>query len=138
MGKLPTIKKVLNEDIKSLPNEIKQGIQPIINTINNFMEVVYQNFNKNVTFEQNVACFVKEIVYKTPSTYPTMENVEFGSELKSKASGLMLVQALVRGTYVPVTTAVYVPWVENNGVIVIYPIVGLQADTTYTIRLLIF
>ena len=138
MGKLPTIKKVLNEDIKGLPSEIKQGIQPIIGTINNFMEVVYQNFNKNVTFEQNVACFVKEIVYKTPSTYPTMENVEFESELKSKASGLMLVQALVRGTYVPVTTAVYVPWVENNGVIVIYPIVGLQADTTYTIRLLIF
>ena len=133
MAKLPTQKKILKEDLKGAPD----WINPMIDTVNSFMENVYQALNQNVTFSENVSCFIKELIYKTPSTYPTMDNVEFTSELKSKATGLFVMQAYERSTYTPAEGPVYVPWVEVNGTIVVYPITGLEADKTYIIRLLV-
>lgn len=102
------------------------------------METVYQALNKNVTFNQNIACFIKEISYTTPSTYPTgVANIQFVSQLKTKAVGLEVWQCFDKSTYIPAPGPVYVPWVEDNGNIIIYPITGLEASKTYTIRLLI-
>lgn len=137
MGKLPTSRKVLLEDLKGLPEEVKKGIQPLVETVNNFMSVVYQGFNKNLTYDANIACFIKELSYKTPATYPTMDNMSFISELKTKASGVQVLQAIEKATYTPALGAVYIPWLEIDGSIIIYPIPGLAPDKTYIIRLLI-
>lgn len=133
MAKLPTQKKILKEDLKGS----EDWINPLIDVVNSFMENVYQALNRNITFSQNVSCFIKELIYKTPSTYPTMDNIEFQSELSTKATGVFLMQAYERATYTPVMSAVYVPWIEINGVIVISPITGLAANKTYVIRLLV-
>jgi hypothetical protein len=131
--RLPTQKKILREDLKDSP----QWAGVIIDTLNSFMETVYQGFNRNLTFSENIACFTKELTYRTPSTYPVMDDVEFLSSLKTKATGIFLMQALDKSTYEPVLAAVYVPWIEINGTIVIKPIQGLAADKTYLIRLLV-
>lgn len=128
--KLPTQKKILREDLKDAPNWISGVIDPI----NNFMETVYQTLNKNVT-EENTASQIKELTYKTPSTYPTMDNVEFISGLKTKARGVAAMQVYDKDTYTPAAGPVYVPWIEDNGTIIIYPITGLQASKTYIVRL---
>jgi hypothetical protein len=133
MGRLPPQKKILREDLKDAPS----WVNPLIDTLNNFMESVYQSLNKNITFEDNVSCFIKELIYKTPSTYPTMDNVEFTSLLKVKATGVQVLQVYNRATYEPATGAVYVPWVEDNSTIRIFPITGLAASTTYVVRLLV-
>lgn len=131
--KLPTIKTILREDIKDAP----EWIGSIIDPFNSLAQTVYQGFNKNITFKENVGCFIKEITYKTTSAYPVMENVEFTNELKVKATGLMVLQAVEKLTYEPAAGPVYVPWTDDNGTIVIRSITGLQADKTYVIRLLI-
>jgi len=129
--KIPTLKKILREDIPDAPNWVTGLIGPV----NTFMEYVYQALNKNISNYDNLLCQIKEITYVTPSTYPTMSNVEFLSALKVKATGLTLLQIYEKGTYTPPTSAVYIPWVENNGAIVIYPITGLVASKVYTVRL---
>lgn len=132
--KLPTLKKILREDLKDAPG----WVNPLIDTLNNFMETTYQAFNKNITFSQNIASFVKDITYNTPSTYPVMDDIEFTSQLKTKATGVIVVQAYERLTYVPAPGPVYVPWVEDNQTIVVSSITGLAASKSYTIRLLVF
>ncbi len=131
--RLPSQKKILREDLKDAPD----WVSGIINPVNNFMESVYQALNKNITFSENIASFVKEISYKTPSTYPTVANVEFASQLRTKAIGVEVLQAFDKDNYTPAAGPVYVPWVEENGVIVIGSITGLQANKTYLIRLLV-
>lgn len=131
--KPPSIKKILREDVKDAPS----WVNAIIDPLNNFMESVYQALNKNITFGENVACFIKEITYKTPATYPVMDDVQFLTTLKTKAVGVFLLQAIDKATYTPAVGPVYVPWYENNGNIVIRPITGLEADKTYIIRLLV-
>jgi hypothetical protein len=133
--KLPVIKKILREDLKGAPS----WVQGIIDPVNQFMEYTYQILNKNVTYTENFSSFVKELTYTTPSTYPSgVSNVSFQNTLKSKASGLILAQIYDTSLYLPPSSAVYVPWVENNGSIVIYPITGLAASKTYLLRLVVF
>lgn len=132
--KLPTQKKVLREDVKGIAKEIG----PLLDTLNSFMETVYQAFNRNLTFRENIAAQIKEISYVTPSTYPAgVDEMRFISSLKTKATGVILMQAFERSTYEPPPGPVYVPWVEDNGDIVIGTITGLEASKTYTIRLLV-
>lgn len=133
--RLPPTKKILREDVKDAPAWISAIIEPF----NSFAESVYQTLNRNVTYSENIACFIKEIIYKTSSGYPVEASIEFANELKVKATGVQLLQALDRATYKAVegNGAVYVPWVDSNGVITIGAITGLQASRTYIIRLLI-
>lgn len=131
--KLPTQRKILREDLKDAP----PWIGPMIDILNNFMEAVYQALNRNLTFRENIASFIKDVVYITPSTYPAMGEISFLNELKTKASGVTVLQAVEKNSYVPAAGPVYVPWVENNGQIVVSPITGLAASKTYFIRLLV-
>ncbi len=133
MAKLPTIKKILREDVKAAPAWISAVIEPF----NSLAEFVYQSLNKSLTFQDNIACFYKELTYKTSSAYPTMDDIQFINELKVKATGVEVLQAVEKSTYVPAPGPVYAPWVENNGAIVISSITGLEASKTYSIRLLI-
>jgi hypothetical protein len=132
--RLPTAKRVLREDLKGAPG----WIGPLIDILNSFMETVYQAMNRNITFAENIGCTIKELTYKTPSTYPTgLEDQEFMTGLKTKASGLWVMQAIEKSNYEPAPGPVYAPWVEINGNIVLGTITGLEASKTYTIRLLI-
>jgi len=102
------------------------------------METVYQAMNKNITLFENVNCQIKELTYKTPTTYPNgVSDIEFTSELKTKATGVMLMQVFDKALYAPPPGPVYIPWVENNGNIIISTVPGLAADKTYTLRLLV-
>ncbi len=132
--KLPTQKKVLREDVKGIAKEIG----PLLDTLNSFMENVYQALNRNISFRENVASQVKELTYRTPSTYPSdVDEVRFISELKTKAMGVIVLQVYDRLTYVPAEGPVYAPWIEDNGDIVISTLTGLEADKVYTVRLLV-
>lgn len=133
--RLPTQKKILKEDLKGAP----EWIDPMIQVLNTFMENVYQCLNKNVTFNDNIASFTNTLVYKTPLTYPSdVDNVEFLNLLKTRATGVIVLQAYDRSNYVAAPGPVYAPWVENNGSIVVSTITGLEADKTYVIRLVVF
>lgn len=132
--RLPSQKRVLREDVKGAPS----WINPLIDTLNSFMETIYQAMNRNMTFSENIACTIKELTYSTPSTYPSgVELTEFMSNLKTKATGVMLMQAYEKATYTPPPGPIYIPWVEDNGTIQIGTITGLEASKTYIVRLLV-
>ncbi len=132
--RLPTQKKILREDLKNAPAYVDGIIEPV----NSFMESVYQALNKNITLTENISSFIKELIYTTPSTYPSgVENVRFQNTLRTRPTGILLMQIYDRATYVPPPGPVYIPWVDDNGTLVIYPITGLAASKTYFIRLVI-
>lgn len=132
--KLPTSKKISREDLKDAP----PWVSGIINPVNSFMETVYQALNKNITLQENINSFIKELPYITDSTYPVAQNVKFQNVLKTKPIGVVVMQAFDKATYTPAIGPVYVPWIEINNEIIIGSITGLEASKEYTIRLLIF
>lgn len=133
--RLPSQKKILREDVKDAPN----WVSGIIDPVNSFMENVYQSLNKNITLQDNIASAVKEISYKTTSSYPSpQELVTFQNTLRTSPIGIMVMQAYDKATYTPAPGPVYVPWVNDNGTLTISTITGLEADKTYLVRLVIF
>lgn len=133
--KLPTQKKILREDLKDAPSYVNGIIEPV----NTFMEAVYQALNKNITLSENIASFIKELIYTTPGTYPSgVEEVRFQNTLRARPTGMMVMQAYERSSYIPAPGPVYVPWVEDDGEIIVSPITGLEASKTYLVRLVIF
>lgn len=127
--RLPSQKKILREDLKGAPS----WINPLIDVINSFMETVYQTLNKNVD-DKNLAQQIKELTYTTPAAYPAMDNVEFLSTLKTKAVSCEIMQIYEKSTYLPVASS-NPAWVEDNGSIILGPILGLSANKTYIVRL---
>ena len=134
--KLPTIKKILREDLKDAPSWVNGLVDPL----NTFMETTYQALNKNITLNDNIASFTTELTYRTVSTYPTDQPTQsFMNILKTRPFGVQLLQILDKSTYLPPTGAVgALPWILNGNQIVIHPITGLAADKTYIVRLVIF
>lgn len=133
MGRLPSIKRILREDLKDAP----PWVSGIIDPLNNFMQAVYTALNNNITFSENVASFIKEVSYTTPSGYPVMDDIKFTSTLKTKATSVLLMQAYERSTYRPPPGPVYIPWIEDDGMIIVSPVTGLEAGKTYILRLLV-
>ncbi len=131
--KLPVIKKILREDVKGAPEWISNIIEPL----NTFMEQVYQILNHNVTFTENIASFLKEIVFTTTSAYPTMDPILFMTQLKTKAVSVKICQVYERATYVP-KASTGIAWVDENGTIKVNQILGLDASTTYVVRFEIY
>lgn len=124
----------MREDLKNAPDWISRVIDPM----NSFMESVYTALNKNITLSENISSFIKEITYKTPTTYPVgVDNVSFLNELRVRATGVIILQAFDKASYTPVSIG-NLAWIEDTSGIVIYPLTGLQADKNYTIRLAVF
>lgn len=132
--KLPSQKKILREDLRDAPPWITNVIDPV----NSFMESVYQALNKNITVTENISSFIQELNYTTTSAYPTATPIFFKNTLKSRAIGVLVLQAYDKTTYTPAPGPVYVPWVEVNTGIEVLSITGLEASKSYLIRLLIF
>lgn len=134
--RLPAQKKISKEDMKEAP----KWVDSMIGIINSFMESVYQALNKNITFQENIASFIKEITYVTGASYPgtAHEVVTFQSSLKAKPIGVQAIQVVEKSNYSPPPGPVWVPWTESNDVISIGSITGLEASKSYTIRLLVF
>lgn len=133
--KLPAQRKILREDLKDAPD----WVGGIIDPVNGFMESTYQALNRNITLQDNVASFVKEFPYKTPSAYPAgVSPVRFQSTLKTKAIGVVLLQVVEKNSYIPAPGPVYIPWVEDAGNIEIHTITGLEPSKSYIVRVVVF
>lgn len=129
--KLPPIKKIMREDLKDAPG----WVTGIIDPFNSFAEAVYQTLNKNVD-SNNLASVIKEITYKTASTYPSnQEKTSFTNPLKTRMQGVKVIFAVDKSDYKPAPGPVYAPAVEVNGNIEISTITGLEAGKTYLIRI---
>lgn len=136
--KLPTIKRILREDVKEAPSWVNGLIDPL----NTFMETVYQALNRNLTLSENLATFTTELTYKTVSTYPTDQpNAQFLNTLKGSVRpvGVQLMQIYDKETFLPPTGTVgQIMWAIKETQIVIYPITGLAGDKTYIVRLVVY
>jgi len=133
--RLPSQKKILREDLKDAPS----WVSGIIDPINSFMENVYQSLNKNITLQDNIASVVKELTYKTDSAYPAaQEPVTFQNTLRASPIGVVVLQVYDKTNYTPPPGPVYIPWVNDNGMITLSTITGLEADKSYMVRLVLF
>jgi len=138
MARLPLIKRILREDLPDAPNWVERILLPI----NQFFEGVYNAFDRNITFTDNIAAQVHSFDFTTSSAYDgtaaNFETIEFARTLNFKPVGLLLLQIIEDAdNHTPIEGSPYIDWLDINSTIEIYLIRGLKASTKYTARVML-
>lgn len=136
MAKLNVTKRIVAEDFE----EEDQGlITKLAFTLNSFFEQVAFAFNKNITIEDNLNMEIKEVVITVnASGFPTTQ-AQFQSSLRTKVRGLLVLRAFNQtnpGTYP--TSAPFISFEQNNNLLTIQHVTGLQAAESYKLQILSF
>ena len=133
MSKLPSIKKILKEDIKDSP----AWMDPVLYVINRFMEEVYGALNKDITFQDNIAASIKTITFTTKSTYPVFEVQKIANPNKTSPIGVVLLKAANQSNNQIIGNAIGVDWDFLEGNIRILNVSGLQPSIKYQLSFLV-
>jgi hypothetical protein len=139
MAELPSIKRIVREDIKNAPDWIESLIGPL----NSFMEEVYNALDRDLTIGQNLRGAIKSINFKTRSSYgtaPVADNWEvqkIANPMQVKPQLVVIGDITDKDTFLPITSNVSLSWDFLDGTIRINYVAGLQANKRYEIKLLI-
>jgi hypothetical protein len=139
MAELPSIKRIVREDIKDAP----EWIESLIGPLNGFMEEVYNALDRDLTIGQNLRGAIKSINFKTRSSYgtaPLLNNWDvqkISNPMQVKPQLVLIGDIVDRDTFLPITSNVSLSWNFLDGIIRINYVAGLEANKRYEIKLLI-
>lgn len=125
MAKLPRITRLLMENFSGQP-----WMEPLVNTLNQFMDEVVSSLNKDLTLTDNMAAEIRTV--EVNGTYP----LKLAYTL-SRRPVSVLVGDVKRsdGTTVTLTDAVFVQWSFNQaGQLQIDNVVGLSPAASSSIK----
>lgn len=134
--KLPSLKKLLREDLKDAP----EWFDVVIQAFNTLVDAVYFVLNRNVSFQDNISCIIKEIEFYTPADYDTggFNSFTVNNSLKRKIVAAICGQVKYsRIGYQPIKQAVTLDWQELDGVVSINYVSGLESSKYYKISLVL-
>lgn len=134
--KLNVTKRIIKEDFKKEDQEL---IDKLAFALNSFFEQVAQGFSKNITIEDNLNMEIKEVVLTVDASgFPTT-TAAFQSALRTRVRGLTVLRAINQtnpGTYP--TGAPFVSFEQNNNLLTIQHVTGLQPAESYKLQILSF
>jgi hypothetical protein len=135
MAFLPTVKSIRREDIGP---EAPAWVDNLLGPLTTFMEAIYSALNRQLTFQENIACTIRDFSFTTSSTYNTGDftAINFPSGLRTKPIGCMILQITNANASV-ITSAVSLSWEDLSGNIKINYVSGLANSNQYNMRLLV-
>jgi hypothetical protein len=137
MAELPSVKRIVREDIKDAP----EWIEGVIGPINTFMEEVYYALNADLTVGQNLRGALKSINFATRSTYNTdpanFDVIKFINPMPVKPQVVCLGGIVNRDDFSIITNPITIDWDFYDGQIRIRYVAGLTANKRYELKLLI-
>lgn len=130
---LSNFKRIIVEDLPKDNQELGSKLAYVLNPTLEQLELV---FSKNIGID-NLNQQLKEIEVTVNATGRPTNTTQFKTELKSQAKGLICIRAVnnTNGNLYPTGTP-FVSFSENEGLITLNNITGLQASNKYTLTLL--
>ena len=136
MSRLPTFKRLITEDFEEEDRKLVTKIAYVLNTA---FEDVFNALNKNLSIEDNLNLVKRDITVTVDASGVPISPLTVKSNLATTCRGMIVIKA-VNNTD-PSVTPTGTPWItfsDNSGLISISKISNLQADNSYTLRLIFF
>lgn len=133
--KLPTFKRLIKTDYKP---EFQDLIETLGGSVNEAFNAVFGALNKRLTFQDNFACTVKDIVVKVNSGGIPTQGGSFTLDVQnSPVTGLLVLRVQnLDNSASYITSAPFINYTQNGNSIIISNIIGLAPNTNYRIRVL--
>jgi hypothetical protein len=134
MAKLIDSKPIKAEDVR----EDQRFKDVVIDTINRLNESVYNAFNRDITFDENIKSEIR--------SFKLIEGTDIGTNITFKFTtiinnprGLILTKIVEEaGSHIILSNPITVDWDSENNEITIFSISGLNFGQTYNVNFLIF
>lgn len=132
MAKIKNLPRLIAEDFEEENQEL---ISKIAFVTNPAFEQIVQAFNKNITIEDNLNMYIKDVELSVGSNGVPKPAVSFKSGLKGSCRGLFVIKAdCLEKTVTYPTSAPFITFSEKDGQINIDHISGIPAGAKYRIR----
>lgn len=135
MGKIQSFKRLIKEDVEE---QYRPLIEKIGFSVNNFADEVVNTINGNLTTD-NLGEKIKDVVVTVNATGSPITATSFKTDLSGVVQGMWVVKAenvTNKATYP--TSQPFITWSENNNVITVNNISGLQANNKYKLKVRLF
>jgi len=135
MAKLPTTIRTNFQDVPNSPPWFTR----FLSIQNTFNQAFYDAAMGELTYLENIKCIIKELPFTTLSTYSSdgWDDITFPNTLRTKATGLQLMQLYRPDDYEIIYDPTRVDWLDVNGEIVIRWVSGLENATNYVMRVMV-
>jgi hypothetical protein len=136
MATLPSVKSIRRED---LGNDIPEWVSFLLAPLTTFMEAIYSALNKQFTFQENIACNLRQLTFTTSSGYTggAFTALIFPSNLRGRKPIGVLILQITESTGLLITKAVSPSWVDISGTISVNYIAGLENSKQYEVLFLV-
>ena len=126
---LPDVRRLNREDFQDAP----QWLDPMLNTLNSFMDSVYNIFNRNVSLTDNLNIQLTSISVETDAN-GDITPVKIKTTVRGRANGIVVIRAVSNSGN---SQAPFVDYVQSENIITISKIAGLNLSTKYKIIMLV-
>lgn len=127
---LPDVRRLNREDFQDAP----QWLDPMLNTLNSFMDSVYNIFNRNVSLTDNLNIQLTAISVETDGS-GNITPVKIKTTVRGRVNGIVVIRAVSDSGN---SQAPFVDYVQSENIITISKIAGLNLSTKYKIIMLVF
>lgn len=134
MAKISTPQRITKEGV---PSEYRDLINSIGSPYNDFSDQVFNALSKNLSVDDNLNMFYKDINLSVNNTGNPIVSTQFKSTLRGKVRGINVIKVenLTDPNVYP-TGAPFITFTENNQVVTILNVTGLSINYKYRITLL--
>lgn len=122
-------KRIIVEDFNS---EDRAVAERIANSVNIFMDEVFNSLNKGISVNDNLNQNIKTVKVIVDANGNPIFPIKFPNNLKTKLVGLQV----IRSIGVLVKSTPFVDFTENAGIVTINNIQGLTENTEYQLVIL--
>lgn len=127
---LPDVRRLNREDFQDAPS----WIDPMLNTINVFMDSVYNLFNKHVSLVDNLNAQFITLNVSTKSD-GTINPIKQKLAIRGRVNGLVVIKVISED--VSNITTPFIIWNQNGDVLEITKIANLNNSKDYKIIILV-
>lgn len=131
--KLPSYRRIFKTDYS---DDYQELVEKLSVSINNGFDTVYDALNKKLNFTDNIDSTIAEFTVKVDAGGKPSKNTQFKLQgNQTNVQGLIVINCYDEESNPP-PSAVFVSFVRNENSINIKNIKGLEANLTYTIKVL--
>lgn len=124
---LPDVRRLNREDFQNAPS----WLEPMLNTLNSFMDSVYNIFNHNVSLTENLNIQISTLSVETDGNGDILP-VKIKSNVRGRINGILVIKTSPSSVQAP-----FVEYVQAENIITISKIAGLNTSTKYKIIILV-
>lgn len=124
-----------------MSQNFEKQYQKLIDTLslslNNGIQVLYDTFNNQITFRDNIKCTVVDVTLTVDATGKPIQGGTFALTFVGNVDGILVTRATNNANpAVYPAAAVFVNGQQSNATYIINNVAGLQPNVSYTIRVI--